>query len=106
MDPYATLIAAASWSSVATTVTVGVALAAVFVIFRGARCCSASSSANSKVPRGPDHPPGNFRVGVGRSCRYGVDYANCLQLWRWCSCCFFERGRCVLWVLGCAADGF
>jgi hypothetical protein len=38
MDPYATLIAAASWSSVATdAVTVGVALAAVFVIFRGAR---------------------------------------------------------------------
>lgn len=38
MDPYSTLIAAASWTNVATdAVTVGVALAAVFVVFRGAR---------------------------------------------------------------------
>jgi hypothetical protein len=37
-DPYASLITAASWTSVGTdAVTVGVALAAVYVIFRGVR---------------------------------------------------------------------
>lgn len=38
MDPYAALVSSASWSTVATdAVTVGVALAAVFVVIRGAR---------------------------------------------------------------------
>jgi hypothetical protein len=38
MDPYASLITAASWTSLSTdAVTVAAGLAAVFVIFRGAR---------------------------------------------------------------------
>jgi hypothetical protein len=38
MDAYATIVSAANWSTVSTDgVTVAVALAAVFVIFRGAR---------------------------------------------------------------------
>lgn len=37
-DPYGALITAASWTTVGTdAVTVGVALAAVYVIFRGVR---------------------------------------------------------------------
>jgi hypothetical protein len=38
MDPYASLITAASWTNLATdAVTVGAALGAVYVIFRGAK---------------------------------------------------------------------
>lgn len=38
MDPYAGLVSAASWSTVAAdAVTIGVALAAVFVVVRGVR---------------------------------------------------------------------
>jgi hypothetical protein len=55
MDPYLTMVSAATWGGVATdAVTVGVALAAVFVIFRGARMLLAFIRSDSGDYNGQD----------------------------------------------------